>query len=187
MYPETASRILVFILMLLISLPALVFAQSTVNLSLNDGSMDEEFQGTGSFTVTRDGSTAEAINVFVELTGSAQVNADFTYLNLTGYNHPTWYVRIPAGENSTSVTLTPTKDNFNEGVETLAFTLLPSVPNNGDYIVGDEKLAEMTITDDVTTVTLTLDDADMDEATQGSGGFTVTRDDHGNKDRKSVV
>ena len=171
----------VYLLVLLVSLPALAFAQSTVNLTLDVGDMDEEFQGTGSFTVTRDGSTAAGIRVYVKMTGSAQYNTDFTYANLNGYSHPTWYVNIPAGENSTTVTLTPTKDNLNEGVETLAFELLPSVPSSGDYTIGDQVLAEMTIADDVAEVTLTLEDGEMDEATQGSGSFTVTRDDHGNK------
>jgi hypothetical protein len=83
-----------------------------------------------------DGSTAGPISVFVQLTGTAQYNADFTYANLNGYSVPTWYVNIPAGQNSTTVTLTPVKDNLNEGVETLVFTLLPSTSGNGDYLIG---------------------------------------------------
>ena len=94
----------------------------------------------------------------MELSGSAVYNTDFTYINLKGYSHPTWYVTIPAGQNSTSVTLTPVKDNFNEGVENLVFKLLPSKPNQGDYIVGAQTTAEMSITDDVATVILTLDE-----------------------------
>ena len=136
-----------FISLVLLCLPSLVFAQSTVNLTLDDGSMDEEFQGTGSFTVTRDGSTTEAINVFVEMSGSAGYTTDFDTANLTGYNHPIWYVHIPANQNSTTVTLTPRKDDLNEGIETVAFNLLPSVPGNGDYLVGDQVLAQMTIFD----------------------------------------
>ena len=95
MYPTTVSRLLGYVLVLLISVPSFVFAQSTVNLTLDDGDMDEEFQGTGSFTVTRDGSTTGAINVFVELSGSAVYNTDFTYINLHGYSHPTWKVVNP--------------------------------------------------------------------------------------------
>jgi hypothetical protein len=181
MYSTLISRLLGYMFVLSISLPSILLAQSTVNLTLDDGSMDEEFLGTGGFTVTRDGSTTQAINVFVEMSGSAVYNADYTYINLTGYSHPTWYVRIPAGQNSASVTLTPLKDNFNEGVETLAFNLLESKPGNGDYFIGNQVLAEMAITDDVAEVILTLDDASMDEEFLGTGGFTVTRDDHGNK------
>ena len=115
------------------------------------------------------------------MSGSATYNTDYSYTNLNGYSHPTWFVHIPAGQNSASVTLTPLKDNFNEGVETLAFNLLASITGNGDYTVGDQVLAEMAITDDVAEVILTLDDASMDEEFLGTGGFTVTRDDHGNK------
>lgn len=50
-----------------------------------------------------------------------------------------------------------------------------------DYTVGAQVLAEMTLADDVAEVILTLDDASMNEATQGTGGFTVTRDERGNK------
>ena len=122
---------------------------ATVILTLDDGSMDEEFQGTGGFTVTRDdhGNKDQPINVFVELTGSAVYNADFTYLNLNGYSHPTWYVTIPADQNSTSVTLTPIKDLIIEGDESVIFSLLASKPNQGDYIVGAQTTVEMTIFD----------------------------------------
>ena len=68
-------------------------------------------------------------------------------------------------------------------METLVFELLPPISGNGDYTIGTEKMAEMTLDDDVAEVILTLDDGDMDEATLGTGSFTVTRDDHGNKDQ----
>ena len=74
---------MVLILSVVISMP--VFAQSTVNLTLDDGDMDEGFLGTGSFTVTRDGSTAESINVFVEVSGSATLNADYETTDFKGY------------------------------------------------------------------------------------------------------
>jgi hypothetical protein len=98
MYSSAVSRMLGYVLVLLVAIPSFALAQSTVNLTLDDGSMDEEFQGIGGFTVTRDGSTAEAILVFVEVSGSAAINTDYTYQNLVGYIHPIWYVRIPAGE-----------------------------------------------------------------------------------------
>jgi hypothetical protein len=54
MYSIPLSRLFVYVIVLLVSLPSHVYAQSTVNLTLDDGSMDEEFLGTGGFTVTRD-------------------------------------------------------------------------------------------------------------------------------------
>jgi len=183
MYSIPLSRLFVYVIVLLVSMPSLVYAQSTANLTLDDGSMDEEFLGTGGFTVTRDGSTTAAINIFVEYSGSATNGPDFTIANLTFFAASLYFVHIPAGQNSTSVTLTPKKDNFREGLEDLAFTLQPPPVNQPDYNVGAQILAEMTLTDDIAEMILTLDDASMDEATQGSGGFTVTRDDHGNKDQ----
>lgn len=127
--------------------PSAAVAQSTVNLILDDPSMDEEFLGTGKFTVTRDGSTAEAINVFVQMTGNAQYSADFSHQNLNGYAHPAWFVTIPAGENSITVTLTAIKDFVIEGDETVIFTLLPPVAGYGDYTIGGQTTVLITILD----------------------------------------
>jgi len=137
-------------LLLLMGSPLLAVAQ-TVNLILDDGTMDEEFQGTGSFTVTRDGSTAQALNVFVTMSGTASYTSDFTWVNLNGYSHPTWYVNIPAGQSSTTVTLTPSKDNLNEGVESLVFTLRESAEDPGNYVIGGQTTAELSIADEPTT------------------------------------
>jgi len=97
MYSISVSRLLAYVLVLLVCLPPLVFAQSTVNLTLDRADMDEATLSTGGFTVTRDGSTNEGINVFVEVSGSAAINADYTVQNLLQSAHPIWYVHIPGG------------------------------------------------------------------------------------------
>ena len=43
--------------------------------------------------------------------------------------------------------LTPIKDSVIEGDETLVFSLRDSVAGHGDFIVGDQTSAEMTIFD----------------------------------------
>lgn len=111
--------------------------------------MDEATEGTGRFTVTRNngGNVQQSILAFVQMGGNASYLSDFNYQNLTGYSHPTWYVTIPAGQNSATVTITPTKDFTIEGDETLNFTLLPPVPGNGDYTLGAGTTVEMIILD----------------------------------------
>jgi len=183
MYSISTPRLVSYIFILLVLMPTMVLAQSSVNLSLDDGTMDEEFLGTGGFTVTRDGSTTGALNVFVEVTGSATVDADFSMANITGYSYPIYYVHLPAGQNSASVTLTPKKDNKIEGDENVVFTLVDGTLYGSDYTVGAQTTAEMTLTDDVAEVILSLDDGTMDEEFQGTGGFSVTRDNHGNPDQ----
>jgi hypothetical protein len=93
------------------------------------------------------GSTTEAINIFVEYSGSAAHGPDFTSVNLNSFSYPLYYVNIPAGQNSTSVTLTPIKDFIIEGNESLIFTLQPNPANQPDYNVGAQTTAEMIILD----------------------------------------
>ena len=149
MYLATVPRLLVYIFMLLIVMPSLVFAQSTVNLTPGEASMDEATQGSGGFIVTRDdaGNKNAAILVFVDYAGSATFNTDFTSTNLTGYAPNTYWVQIPAGQNSAGVVLTPIKDFVIEGDESLKFTLAAAVTVHGDYTVGAQTTAEMTILD----------------------------------------
>ena len=122
---------------------------ATVILTLDDADMEEANQGSGGFTVTRDnhGNINEGINVFVEVSGSATINGDYTVQNLLQSSNPIWYVHIPGGQASVSVILTPIKDSVIEGDETLVFSLRDSVAGHGDFIVGDQTSAEMTIFD----------------------------------------
>jgi hypothetical protein len=66
-----------------------------------------------------------------------------------------------------------------ETTETLSWTLYS---DQGTYNLGADVLAEMSIVDDPVEVTLTLDDGEMDEASLGTGKFTVTRSANGKPD-----
>ena len=152
-----------------------------VNLTLDDGVMDEASQGTGKFTVTRssNGKLDAPLRVLFSFAGSAVNGTDYDASDQGYINANTRSLTIPANELSMSSTLTPIKDNLLEGEETLMWTLQP---DNASYTVGADTLAEMTLTDDVAEVNLTLDDGVMDEASQGTGKFTVTRSSNGKLD-----
>jgi hypothetical protein len=145
----------------LISISSLAFALPVVNLTLDHGDMSEATLSTGMFTVTRSATNGADYNT-----------TDQGYISHLNQRSLT----IPANETSMSSTVTPIKDNLIEGTDTVTWTLYS---DEATYTVGTDTLAEMTITDDVAEVTLTLDDGEMDEATLGTGKFTVTRTTNG--------
>ena len=186
-YLTKISRVtlLSVIFILLAGIPCSAFALSTVNLTLDDGELDEANLDTGKFSVTRtgDGDISTELEVRFRLTGSATLSNDFTavwgYLGASG-----WSLTIPANMSSISSTITPVKDNLIEGVETIVLTL---EPYHDSYTLGLETVANMEISDDVVEVTLTLDDGEMDEKTLGTGQFTVTRSSNGKLDEALLI
>jgi uncharacterized protein (DUF486 family) len=163
-------------------LPAAGFAQPTVTLSILDNQAAESDLNTASFSVTRtdDADTTQPLNVFLQRGGSATIGADYTTVNLIGYSGDTYYVQIPANQLSQTVTLTPVRDNVIEAVESVAFTLAAPLSAGHDYTIDAPSQGQMTITDDVTEVTLTVNDATAAEAGQDPASFTVTRSSNGN-------
>ena len=75
--------------------------------------------------------------------------------------------------------MTPFKDNITEGEDTVTWTLQASKQSDQGYFLSGPPSVTMTLADDVSTVNITLDDGEMDEASLGSGGFTVTRTEDG--------
>jgi hypothetical protein len=158
-------------------------AQPTVSLTSVDSAATEAGQETAGFSVTRtdDANTATTLRVFLEVTGSAGHNADYTTTNLNGYSGTTYYVDIPPNDLSRSVLITPVLDNQIENDENIVVTLLAPLDANHQYTLGSPSVAEATITDDVAEVHLVMTDPDAAEAGQDTANFTVTRDSHGNQ------
>ena len=179
-FPRIAKKLNWFLLLLILA-PGLAFAQPTVNLILDDGSMDEATLGTGQITITRtdDGDTGSAKNVYFSFAGSMTRDADFSYSGMVFYGGNIFYITIPANVLSASATITPLKDNFIEGEDSLTFTLLEGDPYGSTYIVGLQNEVNLTLTDDVAIGGLILDDGSMDEANLGTAQVTVTRSDQG--------
>jgi len=120
-----------------------------VTLTVDDALAAEIDQDKASFTVTRssNGNVAAALNVFVQRSGSATINADYSTLYLNGYSGDTYYVQIPANQLSQTVTLTPVFDEVEEGDETAAFILQNPLSQGHDYTIGAPSRAEITIRD----------------------------------------
>ncbi len=74
----------------------------------------------GQFTITRTGSTEQALPVFVHYSGSAAPGFDYPFLP--------WVVTIPAGTNSLEIEVVPNADDLPEPIETLEATLSECPP-----------------------------------------------------------
>lgn len=95
-----------------------------VSISTTDSSASEAGVNTGTFKVTRSGSTSSALTVSFTIGGSAT--------NGTDYNTLAASVVIPAGAASANVVVTPKDDASFEGNETVLLTLKSS----SSYVLG---------------------------------------------------
>ena len=98
-------------------------AAPTVTISATDADATELGETTGEFTVTRTGSTASALTVGYDISGTAIDSFDYTPLN--------GEVVIPAASSTATITVTPIDDIFVEGSETVTLTLPNQIPTKG--------------------------------------------------------
>jgi len=166
----------------LLVLPSVVHAQPTVTLTVPDAMAAEAGQDPASFTVTRttDAGTGSSLRVYMQLGGTAVRNADYTTTNLESIGGANYYTTIAVGEMSIAIAATPNLDNLIEGEETISLTIIPSLLNEDDYVIGAPNSGGATIADDVAEIHLTVDDDEAAEFGQDPAGFTITRDSHGN-------
>ncbi|PAW61704.1 MAG: hypothetical protein B9S37_04500 [Verrucomicrobiia bacterium Tous-C3TDCM] len=89
-----------------------------VSITIADGTATEAGVGTGILTVSRVGSTTNALTVNFTTSGSATSGSDFVSI---GSN-----ITIPAGASSANITITPIDDLLQEGDEFILVTLSSS-------------------------------------------------------------
>ena len=107
-----------------------------VTVTSPDATASEPGTNTGSFRISRTGSTGSALGVVVRLSGSASEGTDYAPIGTL--------ITIPSGASSRTVTLTPMDDAVVEGNETVVLDVQP----NGAYQVGSPAQATVTINDD---------------------------------------
>ena len=137
----------------------------TVTISATDPNASETGPDTGTFTVSRTGSTSAALTVNYTVGGTASSGSD--YSSLAGS------VTIPVGSASAAITVTPVEDTAVESSETVIVTL----SSNASYTVGSPNSATVTIADNDTlpTVTISATDPNASETGPDTGTFTVSR------------
>ena len=138
---------------------------ATVTIIATDPSASEPGTDTGTFTVTRTGSAANALTVNYAVGGTASNGTD--YVALPGS------VVIPAGSSSTTITVTPLSDALVEPCETVVLKLSPSA----SYEVGSPSMATVNILDanGLPMVNIVATDPNASETGPKAGRFTVTR------------
>lgn len=133
-----------------------------VNIVATDANAAETGNDTGTFRISRTGSTLGPLTVsYTVATGPGQATNDDYTPALTGA------VTIPAGQSFVDITITPVNDKLVEGSETLTLTL----GDTGSYDVGANKTATVTIAD-APTQTISFDQPA--NKTFGDAPFTVS-------------
>src|SRR5207237_1237364 len=139
----------------------------TVTVAATDANASESGPDSGTFTISRTGSTGSALTVNYTLSGTAQNGSDYQQLATS--------VTIAAGASSATVTVTPIDDSQVEGNETVVLTLAA----NSAYTAGSPSSATVTIADNdqppLPTVTVVANDANASEQGLNTGSFTVSR------------
>jgi hypothetical protein len=138
--------------------PASVFITATGNLPL------EGSGNSGTFTVTRVGNLAANLQVNYSLGGTATNGVDYNTLSGT--------VLIPAGNATSTITVTPKQDALANGSRTVVATL----SSNLGYNIVTPTAATITINDDdIPGITLFVMRASAYESGTDTGAFTFTR------------
>ncbi|RPI61687.1 MAG: hypothetical protein EHM48_05235, partial [Planctomycetaceae bacterium] len=137
-------------------------ASPSVTISATDASAAEP-SDTGTYTVTRSGSTSGALAVNYTISGTATNGTDYSTLSGS--------VTIPDGQASATITLTPTDDASIESTETAILTLA----TGSGYTIGSPNAATVNLADnDVYVVTISATDSSAAEPSS-TGTYTVTR------------
>ena len=134
-----------------------------VSVAATDPDATEAAADTGTFTITRTGSTADSVSVAYTMSGLATNGVDYTTLSGSA--------TIPAGQASVTVVVSPINDTQPDGPETAVLTLGVGPA----YLLGAPTVATVTIADPPTTVSVAATDPNASEVGLDPGTFTFTR------------
>ena len=95
----------------------------------------------GTFTISRSGSTMAPLTVNYSMGGTANSGVD--YVLSSGSATLSGTVTIPAGQANATVTLTPLRNGLSSGSESAVLTVQPA--SAGEYLVGSPSNAQVTI------------------------------------------
>ena len=144
--------------------PMSASATPIVTITATDAAASETGPDAGTFRITRTGATTSALNISYSIAGtSTAAAADYTPA-LTGTT------TIPSGSAFVDLTITPVDDGFVEGSETLTLNLTDTV----DYDLGSPATATVTIADNDSPPTLSINDVSITEGNAGASLLTFT-------------
>jgi serine protease len=136
-----------------------------VTVTATDDTAEEGAAGdTGTFSVTRSGSTTNAITVGIKYLGTAAVGSDYQALPSS--------VTFAAGATSATLTVTPLDDDAGETPETLTASLQMGT----GYSVASQSKATVAMNDDdYQEITVFAQDSFASEENAETGSFVVNR------------
>ena len=110
----------------------------TVTVTAPDASAGEASRvpNTGTYRISRTGSTSSSLNVYFTMSGTATNGSDYTTISSP--------ISIPAGSSYRDITLTPINNSVWEPNETATLT----ISTNSAYVIGKPNSATITISDD---------------------------------------
>jgi len=135
----------------------------TVTVAVPDASAAERGSDPGGFAIYRTGDTAEALEVFDVVEGTAANGVD--------YRQTPTSVVIPAGAESAAVAIVPVDDDLPEGEETVTLTLA----GDAAYLVSSPSTGTVRLADD--DLVISIDDFAVSQSTAAgtaSGGLSAT-------------
>jgi Ca2+-binding RTX toxin-like protein len=141
---------------------------TTVTIAATDPSASESNTDTGTYTFSRNGSTASPLTVNYQVSGTAG-GADYASLlgSVTSGSTVAGTIVIPVGSNSVTLNLLPIDDTILEGNETVILTLA----NGGGYNIGSANSATVIIGDnDATSGSDLLQGGDGNDLLNGLAG-----------------
>ena len=133
----------------------------TVTIAATDSVATEAGPTTGTFTVTRTGSTATPLAVLYTVSGSAAAGSD--------YNALSGSVTIPTGSATATITVTPINDTAVESDQTVVATLAA----NAAYTVGSPGSATVVIVSDDCSFSISPTSQSF-SSSGGTGSVSVT-------------
>ena len=139
-------------------------ADAVITVAATDADASELGPNTGKFTVARSGPPTLARDVQIAVGGTASNNIDYSISSAALLGSATgglFDIRIPIGQTSVTVTITPIFSPEAEGAETVIFS-------------AEESSATVTIADEAA-VTIAATDAFASETGPNTATFVVTR------------
>ena len=146
-----------------------------VTIVATDANASEPGTNTGTFTVSRTGSTSDSLTVNYTLAGTATNGSDYTSLSGS--------VTILSGSSTATITLTPIDDVLVESNETVIVT----VASNAAYTVGTPGGATVTITDNDGSKDLVIESLGLSVSSVVPGGSTTASHNVANRGTITVT
>lgn len=146
----------------------------SVSVAVSPAAVAEDGATNLVYTFTRNGSTANAMTVNFSVGGTATFGAspnDYTQTGATTFTPPTGTVTIGVGNSTATVTVNPEADTTVEPDETVILT----VTSGTGYAVGAPSVANGTISNDDTDVSVAVSPASVTEDGATNLTYTFTR------------